>query len=93
LKESIEDMKYSIDMCLVCRTYEHMERKLNVLWEEFKKVDLEISPSNTEKVRVNRIVKGDLKLNVKYIKTSLDFCCFGSAVRSQSRCQCENTEG
>jgi hypothetical protein len=56
-------MKYSVDICLVCHRYEHIEMKLNDLWEESKKVGLEFNPSNTEKIRVNRIVKGDFRLN------------------------------
>jgi hypothetical protein len=50
LKESLEDIYYADGECLVSHRYEHMQRKLDDLWEKSKKVDLEINPSKTEKV-------------------------------------------
>jgi hypothetical protein len=47
LKESLEDMEYADDICLVSHKYEHMQKKLGDLWEESKKVDLEINPLKT----------------------------------------------
>ena len=36
LQESLEDMEYADDVCLVSHKYEHMQRKLDDLWKESK---------------------------------------------------------
>ena len=38
LQESLEDMEYADVVCLVSHKYEHMQRKLDDLWKESKKV-------------------------------------------------------
>jgi len=48
VQESLEDMKYADDVCLVSHKYEHMCRKLDDLWKESKKAGLEINSSKTE---------------------------------------------
>jgi hypothetical protein len=53
LKESLEDMEYSDDICLVSHKYEHMQKTLDDFWEESRKVGLEINPLKTEEIRVN----------------------------------------
>ena len=55
LQESLEDMEYADDVCLVSHKYEHMCRKLDDLWKESKKADLEINSSKTEEIRVTTI--------------------------------------
>jgi len=80
LQESLEDMEYTDDVCLVSHKYELMCRKLDDLWKESKKAGLEINSSKTEEIRVNTIVKQRFKLNGEDIKTSLDFCYLGSIV-------------
>ena len=57
LQESLKDMKYADDVCLVSHKYEHMQRKLDDLWKESKKAGLEINSSKTEEIRVNTTVK------------------------------------
>jgi len=57
LQESLEDMEYADDLCLVSHKYEHMQRKLDDLWKESKKAGLEINSSKTEEIRVNTTVK------------------------------------
>jgi hypothetical protein len=52
LQESLEDMEYADDLCLVSHKYEHMRRKLHDLWKESKKAGLEINSSKTEEIRV-----------------------------------------
>jgi hypothetical protein len=42
LRETLEDMGYADDVCLVSHKYEHMQRKLDDLWEESKKIGLKI---------------------------------------------------
>jgi len=80
LQESLEDMEYADDECLVSHKYERMCRKLDDLWKESKKAGLEINSSKTEEIRVNTIVKQRLTLNGEYIKRSSDFCYLGSIV-------------
>jgi hypothetical protein len=51
LRETLEDMEYADDVRLVSHKYEHMQRKLDDLWEESKKVGFEINSSKTEEIR------------------------------------------
>ena len=46
LKDSLEDMEYADDLCLVSHKYEHVQKKLGDLQEESKKVGLQINPLN-----------------------------------------------
>jgi hypothetical protein len=80
LKESLEDMEYADDVCLVSHRYEHIQRKLDNLREESKKTDLKINSSKTEEVRVNTTVNQELRLNGEVIKRSSDFCYWGNVV-------------
>ena len=57
-----------------------MQKKLDDLWEESKKVGLEINPLKTEEIRVNTIIIQVLKLNGEDIKRSSEFCFLGSVV-------------
>jgi SRSO17 transposase len=50
-KESLEDMEYADDICLVSHKYEHMQKKLDDLQEESKKLALQINPLKTEEIR------------------------------------------
>jgi hypothetical protein len=80
LKESLEDMEYADDVCLVSHRNEHMLRKLGDFWEESKKAGLEIESSKTEEKCVNTTVNQELRLNGEDIKRSSDFCYLGSVV-------------
>jgi hypothetical protein len=51
LQESLEDMEYADDVCLVSHKYEHMQRKLDDLWKESKKAGLEINSSDRRNMR------------------------------------------
>jgi len=68
LQESLVDMEYADDVCLVSHKYESMCRKLDDLWKESKKAGLEINSSKTEEIRVNTIVKQRLGLNGEEIE-------------------------
>jgi hypothetical protein len=74
LKESLEDIGYADDVYLVSHRYEHMQSKLDDLWEESKKAGLEINFSKTEEIRVNTTVNQELRLNGGDIKRSSGFC-------------------
>ena len=80
LKESLEDMEHADDICLVSHKYEHMQKKLDDLQEESKKLGLQINPLKTEEIRVNTIINRVFKLNGEEIKKSSDFCYLGSVV-------------
>ena len=80
LKESLDDLEYADDICLVSHKCEHMQKKLDDLWEESKKVGLEINPLKTEEIRVNTKINQVLRLNGEDIKRSSDFCYLGSVV-------------
>ena len=76
LQESLEDMEYVDDVCLVSHKYERMQMKLDDPWKESKKAGLEINSSKTEEIRVNTTVNQELRLNGEDIKRSSDFCFF-----------------
>jgi hypothetical protein len=61
-----------------------MQRKLDDLWEEFKKVGRVINSSKTEEIRVNTIINQELRLNGEDIKRSSDLCYLGSVVSEDS---------
>jgi hypothetical protein len=73
-------MEYADDVCLVSHKYEQMQRKLDDLREESKKVGLEINSSKTEEICVSTMVKYVIRLNKGNTKRSSDFCYLGSAV-------------
>jgi len=56
LQETLEEMEYADDVCLVSHKYEHMQRKLYDLWKESKKAGLEINSSKTEEIRFDTVV-------------------------------------
>ena len=47
-EKSLEGTEYADDICLLSHKCEHMQKKLYDLWEESKKLDLEINPLKTE---------------------------------------------
>jgi hypothetical protein len=57
-----------------------MQKKLDDLHEESKKVGLQINPLKTEEIRVNIIISRVFKLNGVEIKKSPDFCYLGNVV-------------
>jgi hypothetical protein len=61
-----------------------IQRKLDDLWEESKKVALEINPPKTEEIHANTIVNPQLRLNGENSKRLLDFCYLGSGVAEDS---------
>jgi len=77
LRESLEDLKYADDVCLVSHKYEHMQGKLDDLWKESKKTGLVIKSLKTEEIHVNTTVNRGLRLNGEDIKRSSEFCYFG----------------
>jgi len=80
LRESLEDLEYAYDVCLVSHKYEHMQRKLDDLWKESEKAGLVINSLKTEEIRVNTTVNQGLRLNGVDIKRSSDLCYLGSIV-------------
>ena len=59
LQESLEDMEYAYDICLVSHKYELMQRKLADLWKESKKAGLEINSSKTEEIQIRKMYQLD----------------------------------
>jgi hydrogenase maturation factor len=49
-------VRYADDICLVSHKYEHMQKILDDLQEESKKVGLQINTLKTEETRVNTII-------------------------------------
>jgi hypothetical protein len=57
-----------------------MQRKLDDVREESKKIGLEINSSKTEEIRVSTMVNQVIRLNKENAKRSSDFCYLGSVV-------------
>ena len=55
------------------------------LWDESKKVGLEINPLKTEEIRVNTVINQGLRLNGEDITRSSDFCYLGGVVAEDGR--------
>ena len=49
LQETLEDMEYADDICLVSHKYEYMQRKLDDLWKESEKLALKLIPQRQKK--------------------------------------------
>jgi hypothetical protein len=49
-ERNTEDKKYADDVRLISHTFEHMQRKMDDLWDESKKVALAISSSKTKEM-------------------------------------------
>jgi hypothetical protein len=73
-------MEYADDIFLVSHKYEHMQKKMDDLWEESKKAGLEINPLKTEEIRVNTVINQGLRLNGEDVTRSSDFCYLGGVV-------------
>jgi hypothetical protein len=80
LKESLEGMEYADDVFPISHRSEYMQRKLEDLWKQSKKLGLVISSSKIEEIRANTTANQDLRLNSRDIKRSSDFCYLGSVV-------------
>jgi hypothetical protein len=75
---SLEDLEYADDLCLLSHKYDHMQSKLNDFCRESRKAGMMINYAKTEEVRVkkyNRLVN-----NNREIKRVTDFCYLGSTV-------------
>ena len=55
-------------------------KRLYDLWEESKKVRLQINPLKTEEIRVNTVINQGLRLNGEDITRSSEFCYLGGVV-------------
>jgi hypothetical protein len=66
LYTTLEDMGYVDNVCLTSHIFLHMQRKLDDLWEESKKVGLVINSMKREEVCVNTTVNQDP--SIKFIQ-------------------------
>jgi hypothetical protein len=53
---SLEDLEYADDICLLSHKYDHMQSKLNDLYRESRKAGLMINCTKTEEIRVNNTI-------------------------------------
>jgi hypothetical protein len=80
LTETLEDLDYAEDICLLSHSQAHMQSKLNNLCYESKKAGLEINFSKTEELRVNTKSQRSVMLANKAIRRVHDFTYLGSTV-------------
>jgi SRSO17 transposase len=64
LRESLEDMEYADDVCLISHRFEYIQRELDNLWEESKKVGLVINSSKTEEISFKTTLNQVLRLTL-----------------------------
>jgi hypothetical protein len=80
LTETLEDLDYADDICLLSHSQAHMQSRLNNLCYESKKAGLEINFSKTEELRVNTKSQCSIMLANKAIRRLHDFTYLGSNV-------------
>jgi hypothetical protein len=80
LTETLEDLDYADDICLLSCSQAHMQSKLNNLCYESKKAGLEINFSKIEELRVNTKSQRSIMLANEAIRRVQDFTYLGSNV-------------
>jgi hypothetical protein len=80
LTETLEDLDYADNICLLSHRQAHMQSKYNNLSYESKKAELEINFSKTEELRVNTKSQCSIMLATKAIRRVHDFTYLGSIV-------------
>jgi hypothetical protein len=61
LTQTLEDLEYADDVCLLSHKYDHMQRKVIDLHNISQKDGLEINYSKTEEIRINIKLKKAIK--------------------------------
>jgi hypothetical protein len=59
---SLEDLEYADDLCLLPHKYDHMQSKLNDLRRESRKARLMINNAKTEEIGVNNTTDRPIKI-------------------------------
>jgi hypothetical protein len=77
---SLEDLEYADDICLLLHKYDHIQSKLNDLYRESRKAGLMVNYAKTEDIRVNNIIDRPITIENREIKRVTDFCYLGSTV-------------
>jgi hypothetical protein len=80
LTETLEDLDYAGDICLLSHSQAYMQSKLDNLCYESKKAGLEINFCKTEELRVNTISQRSIMLANKAIRRVHDFTYLGNNV-------------
>jgi hypothetical protein len=79
LTQTLEDLEYADDVCLLSHKYDHMQSKLTDLHNISHKVGLEINYSKTEEIQINIKLKA-ITLENRDIKRVPNFTYLGSNV-------------
>jgi hypothetical protein len=80
LTDTLEDLDYADDICLLSHSQAHMQSKFSNLCYESKKAGWEIDFSKTEELRVHTKSQRSIMLANKAIRRVLDFTYLGSNV-------------
>jgi hypothetical protein len=91
LTETLEDLDYVDNICLLSHSQAQMQSKLNNLCYESKKAGLEINFSKTEELRMNTKSQRSIMLANKAIRRAHDFTYLGSNV-SEDGGTCKDVE-
>jgi hypothetical protein len=80
LTQTLDDLDYIDEVCLLSHKYDHMQSKLTDLHNIFHKVGLEINYSKTEEIQINTKLNKAITLENRDIKRVSNFTYLGSNV-------------
>jgi hypothetical protein len=77
---SLEDLEYTDDICILSHKYDHMQSKPNDLCRQSRMAGLIINYAKTEEIRVNNTTDRPITIENREIKRVTDLCYLGSTV-------------
>jgi hypothetical protein len=77
---SLEDLEYADDICLLSHTHDHIQSRMNDLCRESRKAGLMINYAKTKEMRVNNTTDRTITIENREIKRVTDFCYLGGTV-------------
>jgi hypothetical protein len=80
LTQTLEDLDYADDICLLSHKFVHMQDKINDLQQESIKAGLEINIGKTKEIRINAKNKNPIQTDGNIIENVKNFTYLGSNV-------------
>lgn len=83
LTGTLQDLDYADDVCLISKTTQQMQAKLNSLQEESRKAGLKINKEKTKVLNINLTTASDLRIMGDPIEVVREFVYLGSIVSGE----------
>lgn len=83
LTGTLQDLEYADDVCLISKTTQQMQAKLNSLQEESQKAGLKINKEKTKVLNTNLTIANDLRIAGDPIEVVREFVYLGSIVSGE----------